>query len=278
MSQFDIIVMRSAAEFEYASRPALKTRLRPLGYWLVFSVPALMPLSWFLIEQTGSFAWTALPVVWLYGALPLLDWMIGRDRAGPVAAQDTWLNRRFIPWLCLPVQLAVVLWSLSVLPSMPIWAALLWLISLGDVGGVLAINVAHELIHRRSRTDRVVGALLLSTVHYATFKVEHVRGHHVWVATDKDPSSARRGQTVYGFVPSALIRNTINAWRLEAKRLRKAGKSPISPANELIWWQSAAIAIAVAAWFLAGWIGVAGFFVQGLVAAATLEVINYVEH
>ena len=270
--------MDQAAEIDREGSPARKVRLRPLGYWLVFSVPALMPLSWLLIEWTGSFAWTALPVVWLYGVLPLLDWTIGRDRAGPVDAQDTWLSRRFIPWLCLPVQLAVVLGSLSVLQAMPAWAALLWVISLGYVGGVLAINVAHELIHRRSRIDRIVGGLLLSTVHYATFKVEHVRGHHVWVATEKDPSSARRGQTVYGFVPRALLRNSINAWRLEAARLKRAGKSAISPANELILWQLASIMIAFAAWFLAGWIGVLGFFAQGLVAAATLEVINFIEH
>lgn len=255
-----------------------RVALRPLGYWLVFSVPALMPLSWWLIQLTGSHAWTALPIVWLYGLLPLLDWLIGRDPHGPVDAQDTWLNRRFIPWLCLPVQVTVVLGSLAVLPTLPVWAGLLWLVSLGYVGGVLAINVAHELIHRRNRADRIVGGLLLSTVHYATFKVEHVRGHHVWVATPNDPSSARRGETVYGFVPRALVRNTINAWRLEAGRLERLGKSPISARNELIWWQLASLGLAGIAFLVAGWIGVAGFFVQGLIAAATLEVINYIEH
>jgi alkane 1-monooxygenase len=255
-----------------------RAALRPLGYWLVFSVPALMPLSWGLIQATGSHAWTALPIVWLYGLLPLFDWLIGRDPHGPVETQDTWLNRRFIPWLCLPVQLAVVFASLAVLPGMPWWAGLLWLVSLGYVGGVLAINVAHELIHRRNRADRVVGGLLLASVHYATFKVEHVRGHHVWVATPHDPSSARRGQTVYGFVPRALVKNAVNAWRLEAARLKRLGKSPISPRNELIWWQLASIVLAGFAFLVAGWIGLIGFFVQGLIAAATLEVINFIEH
>lgn len=266
---------------EVAATPkaeSLKVRLRPAGYWLVFTVPALMPLSWWLVQTTGTFLWTALPIVWLYGLLPLTDCLIGRDRKPPVEAQDTWLNRRLVPWLCLPVQLAVVFGSLAVLPLMPWWAGVLWVLSLGYVGGVLAINVAHELIHRKSRLDRTVGGLLLSTVNYATFKIEHVRGHHVWVATVKDPSSAPRGEIVYRFVPRALIRNTINGWRLEAERLRRLGKSPLSLRNELIGWQLAVIAFAAAAWLIAGWIGVAGFLVQGLVAAASLEVINYVEH
>ena len=256
----------------------VRTRLRPLGYWLVFSVPALMPLSWWLMQATGSHFWVALPIVWLYGLLPLTDWLIGRDAHPPVDVQDTWLNRRLVPWLCLPVQLAVVFWALSVLPALPPLAGAVWLLSLGYVGGVLAINVAHELIHRRSRFDRVVGGLLLSTVNYATFKIEHVRGHHVWVATPHDPSSARRGDTVYRFVPRALVKNTINAWRLEAERLRRLGKSPISLRNELIGWQVVIIAFAFCAWMIAGWAGVAGFFFQGLVAAATLEVINFIEH
>lgn len=34
---------------------SIKLRLRPAGYWLVFSVPALMPLAWWLVETTGSF-------------------------------------------------------------------------------------------------------------------------------------------------------------------------------------------------------------------------------
>jgi len=257
---------------------SLKARLRPAGYWLVFTVPALMPLSWWLVQSTGSFLWTALPIVWLYGLLPMTDWLIGRDRQPPVDTQDTWLSRRLVPWLCLPVQLAVVFGALAVLPAMPWWAGIFWLLSLGYVGGVLAINVAHELIHRKSRIDRTIGGLLLSTVNYATFKIEHVRGHHVWVATEKDPSSARRGEVVYRFVPRALIGNTVNGWRLEAERLRRLGKSPISFRNELIGWQVVVIVFAVTAWLIAGWLGVAGFLIQGLVAAASLEVINYVEH
>lgn len=261
-----------------AATDSLKLRLRPAGYWLVFSVPALMPLAWWLIQVTGSFVWTALPIVWLYGLLPLTDWLIGRDPSPPLTTQDTWLSRRFIPWLCLPVQLAVVFGAIAVLPSMPLWAAVLWMVSLGYVGGVLAINVAHELVHRRSRVDRTIGGLLLSTVNYASFKIEHVRGHHVWVATRNDPSSARRGENIYCFVPRALVLNTLGAWKLEGERLRRVGASPASLRNEMLGWTLVVIALAVLAWMIAGWIGVAGFLFQGLVAAATLEVINFVEH
>lgn len=256
--------------------PGRKAALRPLGYWLIFTVPALMPLSWWLVVSTGSFLWTALPLVWLYGVLPLADWLIGRDRAPPIDAQDSWLNRRLIPWLCLPVHLATIFGALWVLPQMPWWAGVFWVASLGYVGGVMAINVGHELIHRKSKLDRIIGGLLLSSVNYATFKIEHVRGHHVWVATKHDPSSARRGETPYTFVPRALIRNTINGWALETQRLKRMHLPWWR--HEMIGWSAVVAAFAVAAWFIAGGIGVAGFFAQGLVAAALLEVINFIEH
>ncbi|MBY6204984.1 alkane 1-monooxygenase [Halomonas denitrificans] len=253
-----------------------KSRLRPLGYWLIFTVPALMPAAWWLVQATGSYVCTALPLVWLYGVLPVADVLIGRDRAPPVLAQDTWLNRRFIPWLCLPVHLITIFGSLWLLPQMPWWAGALWIASLGYVGGVMAINVGHELIHRKSRLDRTVGGLLLSSVNYATFKIEHVRGHHVWVATEHDPSSARRGQTPYTFVPRALVRNTLNGWTLETARLKRMDLPWWK--HEMLGWTAVVAVFAVTAWFVAGGIGVLGFFAQGLVAAATLEVINFVEH
>lgn len=53
-----------------AGRIARKVRFRPLGYWLVFTVPALMPGSWWLIQSTGSFVWAGFPIVWLYDCSP----------------------------------------------------------------------------------------------------------------------------------------------------------------------------------------------------------------
>ena len=267
--------MTERALFHPAS---LKARLRPASYWLVFTVPGTMPLAWYLVETTGNFLWTMLPLVWLYAILPMTDWLVGRDSGAPVASQDVWLNRRLIPWLCLPIQLLLIGWALTKLNYMPIWAQALWIFSLGYIGGMLAINVAHELIHRRNRLDRVIGGLLLCSVNYVTFKIEHVRGHHVWVATERDPSTARRGESIYRFLPRAMITNTINGWKLEAVRMRRIGQPVISLKNEMIGWHAVILLMMIAAYALAGWIGVLAFLVQGLIAAASLEIINYVEH
>src|SRR5690606_5756159 len=99
-----------------------------------------------------------------------------------------------------------------------------WIVSIGTVGGVIAINLAHEMIHKDPRPESWGGGLLLASVTYAGFKVEHVRGHHVAVSTPEDASSSRYGQGVYAFLLHAFPHNFINAWKLEKQYLARKGK------------------------------------------------------
>ena len=105
-----------------------------------------------------------------------------------------------------------------------------------------------------------------------------MRGHHVHVSTPQDASSARFGQSLWHFLPRALLRNTANAWRLEAARLARLGKRWWHWRNELLGWTAPWLALAAAAWAWLGGAGLAAFLVQGVVAACALEIINYIEH
>jgi alkane 1-monooxygenase len=146
------------------------------------------------------------------------------------------------------------------------------------VGGILAINTAHELIHKDGRLEPWAGGALLASVGYQGFKVEHLRGHHVHVSTPEDASSARFGQSLWDFLPRAMLRNTVNAWALEGERLRKLGHAAFSWRNELLWWTALWLAFAGAFLMALGAMGLVFFLLQGLLAAGSLEVINYVEH
>jgi alkane 1-monooxygenase len=255
------------------------------GFVAVFAIPGLLPLTAWLSTRLGHadpLAW--LPLFVLFVLLPLADRALGHDPSNPAPDQipalaaERWF--RWLTLLALPVQYLTLGWSLWfwIHAGLGPVGSIGWLLSLGVVGGVMAINVAHELIHKDTTLERFVGGLLLISVGYHGFKVEHIRGHHVHVATPLDPSTARWGQSLWRFLPRALIRNTVNAWRLEADRLRRQGLSWWHWRNELIGWTAgwAMLAFGIGLWL--GPRGVVGFLVQGLVAACALEVINYVEH
>lgn len=263
----------------------IMNRLKALGFLLVFLVPMQMPVAAWLSGHSGwPNAMTWYPLFFLFVLLPAADYLLGHDPVNVPAdserevALNPWF--RALTLLALPVQLALLAWSGHWFANAQLnWFGMAgWLFSQGLVGGILAINTAHELIHKDGRIERLAGALLLTSVGYHGFKVEHLRGHHVHVSTPEDASSARFGQSLWHFLPRALMLNTINAWKLEALRLRQLGRSPFSAGNELLWWTALWLALAFAFFVALGPKGLLFFLLQGLFAASTLEIINYVEH
>ncbi|MEO6926652.1 MAG: alkane 1-monooxygenase [Rhodanobacter sp.] len=264
----------------------LRMRLRDFGFLLAFST-ALLPWGARSLAHAGVpldlAAW--FPLVFTFGVVPLLDALCGDERGNwntPAEAQrlEQSVFHRLLPMLVLPLWLVTLVWCAWQFTLLPLGVGgmLGWVFSTGVIGGVLAINPAHELIHKSGRLEPLIGGILLSSVGYQGFKVEHVRGHHVHVATPEDSSSARLGESVYAFVPRALWLNVRNAWRLEATRLRGRGHGVFSWRNEMIDWTLLWLGMMAAFGMLLGLHGALFFLAQGIVAATTLEVINYVEH
>jgi alkane 1-monooxygenase len=258
---------------------------KSLAYLFAYVVPALMPVSAWLGVTSGRHdvaAW--FPLLFLFGLLPIADYALGRSTSNPDAVQAAALEHsrflRVLTWLCLPIQCLLLAWSIRHFAQAPfgISGQIGWILSQGVVSGVLAINVAHELIHKDSRFERALGGLLLCTVGYHGFKIEHLRGHHVHVSTPRDASSARFGQSLWNFLPRALWRNTRNAWSLEAQRLQQRGLPVLHWRNEMIGWSLAWLAFGAGATAIGGATGLAFFLLQGLFAAVSLEIINYIEH
>ncbi|WP_166264131.1 alkane 1-monooxygenase [Marinobacter caseinilyticus] len=249
---------------------------------LPLALPALLLSAGTATDLINVFAW-GVPVV-VFGLIPLLDVVLGQDALNPDEQSDVphMNSERFYQVITLGwvAAFAVLLvWAMQVLASgvFTVPGAIGWVFSIGIVGG-LGINVAHELIHKDGTFETRAGGLLLALVCYGGFKVEHLRGHHVHVSTPGDASSARYNQSLYQFLPQAYGRNFLNAWRLEAEKLRRKGRSPVSWHNELVWWYG--ISLLVLAGFTAtfGWLGAGYFLGQSFIAFTLLEVVNYLEH
>jgi alkane 1-monooxygenase len=260
-------------------------RWRDLGYLTVF-VTATLPWQAAGLAALGVApdlaAWWPLAVI--FGLVPLLDLACGLDRRNPDAADAAVLAARrwfrVLTWLCLPVWLVLLAYAMHQFRVQPLGLAgrVGWLLSTGVIGGILAINVAHELIHKSGRLEPLLGGIALTSVGYFGFKIEHLRGHHVRVGTPADASSADLGESVYPFMLRALLRNPLEAWRLERERLERRGLPVLSWHNEMLRWSALWLAFLAAAMAWAGVTGALFFLAQGVIAAASLEVINYIEH
>ena len=268
-----------------AGRRRLLLTLKKYSYLIAMIPLVLPPLLLAMGESTGlvnAFSW-GVPVV-VFGIIPLLDLMLGKDALNPDEQSDVpRLNQekyyRAVTLIWVVAYAALLGWGVWVLASgvFSLVGALGWVVSIGIVGG-LGINVAHELIHKDDKLETWAGGFLLSMVCYAGFKVEHIRGHHVHVSTPEDASSSRYNQSLYSFLPHAYVHNFLNAWKLEAERLKRKGHAPVSWRNELIWWYGISALLLVVFSVAFGWLGALFFLGQSFIAFTLLEIVNYLEH
>ena len=152
--------------------------------------------------------------------------------------------------------------------------------SVGFITGSQGITFAHELGHSKSKFDRLCAWVLMSSVCYGHFMVEHYRGHHPRAATPEDPASARRGESLYRFLPRTLWGSLASGWRLEAQRLAQFRSSWLR--SPLAWSSAASLMpFMLAALYFPGPAAiklVAFLAMQSAVAFLLLEAVNYIEH
>lgn len=219
--------------------------------------------------------------------VPVVDKLFGRVVTRFTPEEQARLSRdpmlRLIPWACAAVWLYILGWAIVNVPHISEFALIHqigFVYSLGVMGGILAINIAHELVHRNNRFERFAGGVLLATVCYGVFKVEHVRGHHLRVATHDDPATARLNESVYAFVPRAIFGVYKHGWRIEAESLQRQGHRGFAAfiRNENLHWSALSVAFAGATYAIAGFAGLMVFLGGSLIAVIELELVDYIEH
>lgn len=152
------------------------------------------------------------------------------------------------------------------------WELLGFTLTLGLLGGA-AFNVGHEIIHRGSRIDAALATLLLCSVGYPTFQIEHLAHHHKWAASEHDPASAPRGRSLYLHVPRAIV---LNVWNAAAIGWRRTGS--LGPRNPFVRAIACQALVCAALGLGLGPAALAFFWAQALVAIAWLEIANYFQH
>ena len=125
-----------------------------------------------------------------------------------------------LPVLYIPAQLTVTLWAANQVtaPGTTAWEIVALTISVGATTGIFGVLAAHEMVHNPSRTKCALGRIMLSAMTYRHFAIAHVYGHHRWAGTDRDASTARRGENFYAFFLRTLVQQVAMAFAFERRR------------------------------------------------------------
>ena len=252
--------------------------------WLLGLLVPLLPfMAWGLVEATGwGLLWFWGPI-FVFGVMPLLDTVIGKDSSNPPDSVVKWLEQdRYYRWCTyayLPLQYVALFGGAWLLASgdLSVVEKVGLALTLGCVTGI-GINTAHELGHKRASLERWLSKIALAPTGYGHFFIEHNRGHHVRVATPEDPASSRLGESFYRFWPRTVSGSLRSAWELEAERFARQGRSPWTLRNDILnaWTMSLVLFGALVALFGPGVLPY--LLVQAVFGFSLLEVVNYLEH
>jgi alkane 1-monooxygenase len=230
-----------------------------------------------LLDNFSNLPWLIPAATFI--AIPLLDLVFGEYHHNWSELEQKWIKSqlwfRWLPMLSLPLffmyQILMVSYALQ---ANTVLAKAGWVLSCGIAGGVMAITIGHELIHRKTKWEQRTGGLLLSMVAYGSFKVEHIYGHHVHVATPKDMTTAPKGMSVYRFWWRALFKTPRLAYDIAKQRQAKK-KARL---NEFVALYCLSRLFLLGALVIWGFAGALFWLLQSLVAILLLETVNYIEH
>jgi alkane 1-monooxygenase len=237
-----------------------------------FAFLAFVPLGAWLGGGFTMLAAAAMPV-----CLASMDAFLGEDTAEPGPSDSP--MPRWLPRAYVVLQLAVTAWAAAGASrsstTFPEAAGLA--LSVGLTTGVFGFLAAHELIHRRKRSERALGLVMLASVFYMHFRIAHVYGHHRRAATGEDAATARLGEGLYVFLVRTLCGQFREAWMFEAERRRRRGNAVFGAGNRMVQYLAieAALLIVVA---LLSWRALLFLVAVAAIAVALLEGFNYVAH
>lgn len=250
----------------------------------------ILPLLFILGLELGG-VWLGAIHLFVFLLIPLMDFWVSKDTRNvpkeSVSKEAKAIFYQLITHLWVVVQLGVLFWTCYRL-SQESYSLTSWLLLVSGaalVTGGIGITVAHELGHKSRPLDQWFAKVLLMTVGYMHFIIEHNRGHHVHVATPKDPATSREGENFYAFWWRSVSQGYLNAWQLEKERLGKKGSLNWSWSNQMIqfhlitvcFWVISTLVFSLAQ---SRWVWEVPVFLisQGILAFTLLELVNYLEH
>jgi alkane 1-monooxygenase len=253
--------------------------LKELKYLSAYSIPLL---AFVALLRPDLFAFA--PIVFGFIMVPLFDFLIPiKIETVSETEQQAKLKRKiydYFLYLSVPIHWSLIccfvyLTSHNNYSTLQLTGMIL---SVGLCSGVIGINVAHELGHRKNKFEQFLAQLLLLGSLYMHFFVEHNSGHHKYVGTPHDPATARFGESLYRYLPRTLIGSYLSAWKIQLNNLKKYKHSFFNSKNQMLYFQLIQLILIITLFLIAGLTITVYFVITAFIGMILLEVINYIEH
>ena len=253
--------------------------MKDVKYLMAFSVPLSVLISIYFRE---IFSYTSALYVFIF--IPIVELFLPTHlSAFSEHESKSRLKDRFFDWLLylnvpiVYISLFYGFYSFSYFDMQP-YEYVGFALSLGILLATNAVNVAHELGHRNNSFDIFITRLLLLPCLYMHFTMEHNFGHHKNVATELDPATAKKGQTLYHFWFTSVFGQYKNAWQIQLRLLKNKKASFVSLENNLLLFMIYQVLYLTTIFTLFGKETLVLAFLVGVISFLFLETINYIEH
>ena len=228
--------------------------------------------------------WCFVPLIYAWILIPAFELFLKPDPSNLSEAEEQVAKLDkvydYILYLIVLLQLPTLFYFLYSMqdPTLTVADTIGRIGTMGLLCGTFGVNVGHELGHRINRFEQSLAKISLLSSLYMHFFIEHNKGHHKYVATPNDPSSARLGEPLYFFFFRTIVFSYISAWRITVKELRRDGKPFLSSSNEMLWFQVIQTFFILLVYFLFDWQITIYFLTAALIGILLLETVNYIEH
>ena len=253
--------------------------MKDLKYLFAYTVPISAYIS-FVSYGLGTYS----AVIYAFVVLPFLDLLTGQDSNN--FSKDEALNKKnkwifdLMLYLNVPIVFGLLFLAFSKIQTNDY--AIYELIGMGLSAGILlatnAINVAHELGHRKPYFERFMSKLLYMPCLYMHFYIEHNFGHHLHVATAEDGATAKYNQTVYSFWITSVSKQYLDAWKRQIHLLKTNNSLFITIKNDMLWYHFIQPLYLFMVYYFFSFEVVMFAFAIGVISFLFLESINYIEH
>lgn len=251
--------------------------MKPWKYLVHLFLPALV-IAGYYIDGWGNFL---LPAC-CFLAYPVANLFLSSNGQAHSHTHDEVDSKTYsrVALLFVPVLIGSTAWCIYTASKMGTHAVSYCglFLSLGIVNGILGFTLAHEFIHRFTKTEQLAGYLLLLQNNYMHYGIEHIRGHHVYACTPEDPHTANIGESLYAYLPRAIITTYTNALKIEAKRLSASTNKKSLLRNRIFLFGIIQIALMLLIFFTLGIAALLFFILQNFIAIVLLHIVNYMQH